>query len=104
MRIYWSLPPLPELAAFSGSERKRILQSCSREGLLKGKSLIGLAICGICAALGSLAGDSLGIGIWGAAAGGGIGGFIASQFMIRSTLEVLKKRYPSTEGPLASNH
>lgn len=93
MKIYWTAPSPPELASFSAAERKRIWSECSIEGLRNRRTWIGMLACGACTGVGSLIGDFFHIGIWGAGIGGGIGGFLLSQFAIRSALEVVRKKY-----------
>jgi hypothetical protein len=92
MKIYWSPPLNSALEAFPEADRRRIWKECSKEGFRSRKSWVGLPLCGLYAGVGSLIGDVVGIGIWGATIGGAVGGFLASQFFIQATLEVIQTR------------
>lgn len=103
MKIHWTNPAPPELAAFPAAEQKRIWRECSRAAYSKGRTWLGLLTCATCAAAGSIIGDLFHAGIWGGGIGGGIGGFVHGQILIRSTLEVIRERYPAPEpGKLGS--
>lgn len=93
MKIYWTAPSPPELASFSVAERKRIWRECGREGFSNRRMWIGMLAFAACTGVGSLIGDFFHIGIWGTGIGGGIGGFLFSQFATRSTLDVVRERY-----------
>lgn len=97
MKIHWKTPSPPELAGLPEKERKRIWRECVRQGNHRRRVWIGALLLGACAGIGSPIGEMFGHGIVGAMIGGGIGGFLFSQFSIHSALEVLRERYPVEE-------
>jgi len=100
MRIFWKTPWPPELAAFPASEKKRIWEHCRREALARGMNWPFFLIYVLCFCGGSVIGDWLHVGIWGAGIGVGAAGLMFSQLITRSTLEIIGERYRPTEpGP-----
>jgi hypothetical protein len=89
MKIYWTFKDVPEFSGLSRPERRRVHLACYGQAFRSRRCLVALAICGLCAGLGSALGGSLhwifGFppSIWyliiGGGFGGGIGGFIYGQ-------------------------
>ena len=92
MKIYWTFKDVPELAPLSPPERRMVNRACCGHTLKSRRCLVALVVCGLCAGLGCVLGDSLhGVfgfpfSIWQVAVGGGIGGgmggFIYGQVVI----------------------
>ncbi|MBB3059570.1 hypothetical protein [Microbulbifer rhizosphaerae] len=88
MKIYWTLKSIPEFSALSIQERgarwRKVYTKCFRHW----QTWLGLATCGFCVILGGHIGGVVGMGLLGAALGGGIGGLIFSQAFI-----IVARRY-----------
>ena len=90
MKIYWSLASVPELALLPKAERNHIWRLAYRQSFRNIVTWLALALCGICAGLGSLIGDRLGYGLLGSMIGGGMGGFIFGQISIYTALPFIR--------------
>ncbi len=91
MKIYWNYRNVPELAGLSNAEVKDRVRAASEKPAAKKALIKGAVVAGLCAAAGSLAGDSfLTSGRWGAAVGAGIGGFLFTQIQMRAIIREIQ--------------
>lgn len=103
MKIFRKTPWPPELAAFPASEKKRVWQSCRREAISQGMNWPVFLAYVLCSSGGSVVGDWFHVGIWGAGLGSGVAGLLYSQLIKRSTLEIIRERYPLSAPGRPSN-
>jgi hypothetical protein len=92
MKRYWNLHSIPELAPFTEAVREEKIRDASRATSRHWTTWASIVLMGACAAAGSLLADVfLPIGIWGAAIGGGVGGFLFSWFRRNTIVQFIRK-------------
>lgn len=92
MKLYWNLHSTPELAPFTKAERDEKIRDASRATVGHWAVWVGIVLMGTCAAAGSLLGDLfMPTGIWGAAIGGGVGGFLFSWIRRNTIVPFIRK-------------
>ncbi len=94
MKIYWTMKSVPELAALPKQERREVWRWANRQAFKHWQTWVGLIICSLFAGMGSHFGHAVGLdssGYVGAGIGGGIGGFIYSQFSMRIALPYIRQ-------------
>ncbi len=97
MKLYWTLKSIPELQELDKSDRKEAWRFAYKKCFRHWQTYLGLAICGLCAGLGSSISDG---SIWGSALGGGLGGFIYGQI----TTSVSRKYLYQWKNENMTNH
>ncbi len=93
MKRLWNDNNVPELAALPLPERKRIWREARESVVGTAAFRWSLLVAGLCAGAGSFIGNTIyRDGVWGAAIGGGIGGYLMSRMQHKMALRAIREK------------